>query len=32
LMRDHEVLTLDEAAVVERASDRARDLLERAGV
>jgi len=32
LMRDHEVLTLDEAAVMERATDRARDLLERAGV
>ncbi|GAB6860889.1 amidohydrolase [Haloplanus litoreus] len=31
LMRDREVLTLDEAAVMERATDRARALLERAG-
>jgi len=32
LMRDREVLTLDESAVMERASARAHDLLDRAGV
>jgi 5-methylthioadenosine/S-adenosylhomocysteine deaminase len=32
LMRDREVLTLDEAAVMERAAERAEGLLERAGV
>jgi 5-methylthioadenosine/S-adenosylhomocysteine deaminase len=32
LMRDREVLTLDEAAVMERAAERADGLLERAGV
>ncbi|MFB6218492.1 MAG: amidohydrolase, partial [Halobacteriaceae archaeon] len=31
LMRDRELLTLDEAAVVERAAERARDLVARAG-
>jgi len=32
LMRDREVLTMDEAAVMERAAERAEGLLERAGV
>ncbi|MFB6101740.1 MAG: amidohydrolase [Haloplanus sp.] len=32
LMRDREILTLDEDAVLARASDHARDLLDRAGV
>jgi 5-methylthioadenosine/S-adenosylhomocysteine deaminase len=31
-MRDREVLTLDEAAVMARATERARALLDRAGV
>ena len=31
-MRDREVLTLDEAAVMDRAAERAAGLLERAGV
>ncbi|MFB6107643.1 MAG: amidohydrolase [Haloplanus sp.] len=32
LMRDREVVTMDESAVMARATDRARDLLDRAGV